>query len=73
MELAEPTDMVIGNYVYEKCACEGAHRHGYKKIVFRRRGTRLGCDIEAFHQSQYTFSSHSVGFICTELLQDLEA
>ena len=68
MELAEPTDMVIGNYVYEKVH-EGTRTvMGYKNVfpVDEEFGWD---DTKHFHQSQYLLM-HSVIYR-TELLQDL--
>ena len=68
MELAEPTDMVIGNYVYEKVH-EGTRTvMGYKNVF--PVGEEFGWDdTKHFHQSQYLLM-HSVIYR-TELLQDL--
>ena len=68
MELAEPTDMVIANYVYEKVH-EGTRTvMGYKNVF--PVGEEFGWDdTKHFRQSQYLLM-HSVIYR-TELLQDL--
>ena len=68
VELANPTDMVIGNYVYEK-AHEGTQKVMRYRNVFPQ-GREFGwSEIGRFSQSQYLLM-HSVIYR-TELLRDI--
>ena len=68
VELAEPTDMVIGNYVYEKVH-EGTQKVMRYRNVFPQ-GREFGwSEIGRFSQSQYLLM-HSVIYR-TELLRDI--
>lgn len=67
-ELAQPTDMVIANYVYEKVHEGTRSVMGYKNVF--PVGEEFGWDdVKHFKQSQYLLM-HSVIYR-TELLQDL--
>lgn len=67
MELRRPTDLVIGNYVYEKVH-EGTHQSMRYKNVFPQEREFGWDDIGHFKQSQYLLM-HSVIYR-TELLRE---
>ncbi len=68
-ELQFPTDMVIGNYVYEKVH-EGTHTVMHYRSVFPERREFGWKDVGHFSQSQYLLM-HSVIYR-TELLRDID-
>lgn len=67
-ELERATDLVIGNYVYEK-VLEGTHTTINYKNVFPEKQLFTWADVGRFRQSQYLLM-HSVIYR-TELLRDI--